>query len=858
MENPRYEKLKTLLKELFQLDQPDLDFGIYRIMHAKSAEVNKFLDEELLPQITAAFSQYSSADRAELEKELARAIEQAKSIGVDPGTTPKVQELRQKIATDAVDIVALESEVYDHLYSFFRRYYSEGDFLSKRVYKEGVYAIPYEGEEVKLYWANYDQYYIKTSEYLRDYSFMLRPDNEKNPMRVHFRLVDAVEGEHDNVKEQQGKERRFKLVEENPVTLENNELIVRFTYQTEPETQKELNQSAETAILAILKKDTQYYAWLELLSAKHRRSDGTISDNTRLRVHLDRYTARNTFDYFIHKDLGSFLRRELDFYIKNEVMHLDDIEDETAPRVEQYLSKIKVIRTVAGKIIDFLAQLENFQKKLWLKKKFVYETGYCIRLGIVPETFYPEIAGNRAQWEEWDSLLHFDADVFKEEQGTLFSTSAKPQTVEFLKAHPTLMLDTRHFTADFTARILETFDNLDEQTDGILIHSENFQALNLMQRRYREKIKCVYIDPPYNTAASEILYKNDYKHSTWLSFIENRLSLSKNIIIGGDSVYVIAIDDTEVWVLLQLIDITFHTYDQNVVVVNHHPAGAGLEGTNISSTHEYAIFLTPTGKKILYGNKKKEEYSKIGFIRTGTAESNLRTGRPNSFYAILVEPNTSKVVGAEKPPIANDYPKNKTADGFLRIYPLSADGTERVWRRSYESCLEEIQKGNIFCENNKTLYLRTNEANKYKPIFSNWTDSRYNAGVYGTNILSSILGIPLFSYPKSIYTVIDCINAVTIKETNSIILDYFAGSGTTGHAVINLNREDGGQRKFILVEMAEIRDHPFMIGCQFHPEFLSRPTSPHPLFSGFIKAVCQRRKLSVAVQLPENLSGKED
>ncbi len=88
----------------------------------------------------------------------------------------------------------------------------------------------------------------------------------------------------------------------------------------------------------------------------------------------DRYTARNTFDYFIHKDLGGFLRRELDFYIKNEVMHLDDIESETAPRVEQYLSKIKVIRRIAGKIIDFLAQLEDFQKKLWLKKKFVVET----------------------------------------------------------------------------------------------------------------------------------------------------------------------------------------------------------------------------------------------------------------------------------------------------------------------------------------------------------------------------------------------------------------------------------------------------------------------------------------------------
>jgi len=192
----KYEKLKTLLQELFQLDQPDLDFGLYRVMHAKSAEVSQFLDRDLLPQVQAAFGQYRTADKAEIEKELAKAIEQAQSLGADPETLPKVKDLRARIKNDAVDIGALESEVYDHLFSFFRRYYSEGDFLAKRVYKPGVYAIPYEGEEVTLHWANKDQYYIKTSEYLRDYAFRLRPDDEQKPMRVHFRLADAVEGEH--------------------------------------------------------------------------------------------------------------------------------------------------------------------------------------------------------------------------------------------------------------------------------------------------------------------------------------------------------------------------------------------------------------------------------------------------------------------------------------------------------------------------------------------------------------------------------------------------------------------------------------------------------------------------------------
>jgi adenine-specific DNA-methyltransferase len=149
----KFDKLKSLLKELFQLDHPDLDFGLYRIMHAKSAEVTQFLERDLLPQVKAALAQYQTANKSELEAELAKAVEQARSLGVDPEATQKVKDLRARLATEAVDIDQLEADVYDHLYQFFSRYYSDGDFLSKRRYsKDGKYAIPYDGEEVKLYW----------------------------------------------------------------------------------------------------------------------------------------------------------------------------------------------------------------------------------------------------------------------------------------------------------------------------------------------------------------------------------------------------------------------------------------------------------------------------------------------------------------------------------------------------------------------------------------------------------------------------------------------------------------------------------------------------------------------------------
>jgi len=181
-----FEKLKAKLAELFQLDQADLDFGIYRIMNARREEITRFMEKDLLPQAREAFAQYKSADKAEMQVELEKVIEGVKAAGMDPEQAPKVKELRAKLATEAVDVAALENEVYDHLCSFFSRYYDEGDFISLRRYKEGVYAIPYEGEEVKLHWANADQYYIKTTENFRDYAFKAAGDH-----RVHFKIVEG-------------------------------------------------------------------------------------------------------------------------------------------------------------------------------------------------------------------------------------------------------------------------------------------------------------------------------------------------------------------------------------------------------------------------------------------------------------------------------------------------------------------------------------------------------------------------------------------------------------------------------------------------------------------------------------------
>ena len=808
-----YERLKTLLIDLFQLDQPELDFGIYRIMQDKRAEITQFLEKDLLPQVKAAFAQYQSADKAAIKQDLDKAIEQARALGADPDALPKVKELRAKLADEAVDMNALEAEVYDHLYSFFRRYYTEGDFLSKRVYKPGVYAIPYEGEEVKLYWTNYDQYYIKTSEYLREYAFRLQPDDEKHPMRVHFRLVDAAEGEHNNVKEQAGHERRFKLAPAPFASLEDGELVIHFTYQPDEAKQKELNGEAEKAILGLT--DTELSDWVKELGTNHVRADGTVSDNTRLRVHLDRYTARNTFDYFIHKDLGGFLRRELDFYIKNEVMHLGDVENETAPRVEQYLSKIKVIRRIANKIIDFLAQIEDFQKKLWLKKKFVVETQYCITLdhifaiedGKARDWLIEEIIKNEAQREEWVGLCAI-AEL-NPAQGNPpepvppgYSVPLKP---EFLKAHPTLMVDTRHFDKAFTARLLDAIGDMDEQTDGVLIHSENFQALSLIQVRYRKQVETIYIDPPYNTSENTFVYKNQYRHSSWLTMMHNRVSAGVNLLDSG-GVMECAIDDTETSGLRAILDeLLGPTNRVATIAVEVNPAGQNLRPNMPALSHDYCHVyardiahmemlvreLTDEEMKHYKGRDTKGAFLWDTLRRRG---GNSRpSNRPGQWYPIYVEPLSKQVSLDAK-------------DGWVEMWPIDPQGNQRIWRYNPDGARKEIAAGEISVIDKAgrlEIVKKTRMPEGKKPK-THWHEAKYSSTTYGTKLLINILGEQRFSYPKSVHLVADCLRYWCNDE--ALVLDYFAGSGTTGHAVININREDGGRRKFILVEMGDYFD----------------------------------------------------
>jgi len=271
-----YDKLKDLLEELFQFDREDLDFGIYRIMNQKRDEVSKFLDEDLLPQVREAFREYRDEDEEGARRELEKTLGDA---GVTAESSPKYVALREKLAASE-DVAALENEVYSDLHTFFRRYYKNGDFLSLRRYKEGVYALPYEGEEVKLHWANADQYYVKTAENFRRYRFGLRDGG-----RVGFELVSAAT-ERDN-KATNGRERRFVLREEDPAEEIDGALRVSFEYRPHPEKQADPNKVAVATILE--HAPGGWKARLAEPAPTESRPERTV-----LEKHLDEYTARNT------------------------------------------------------------------------------------------------------------------------------------------------------------------------------------------------------------------------------------------------------------------------------------------------------------------------------------------------------------------------------------------------------------------------------------------------------------------------------------------------------------------------------------------------------------------------------------
>ena len=800
-------KFQELLRELFQFDCADLDFGIYRIMNHKRDAVERFISGDLPKRIAADLETGRLASDAQADAALERARQKVvASLGRDKiDADGKLDDAfrsthvgedylaAQAAAGSGRGRQAVEADIYNHLYAFFSRYYQDGDFISRRRYgRNERYAIPYNGEEVYLHWANSDQYYVKTGEHFHNYDW-----KAPNGVAVHFRL-ESANVEQDNVKG----DKRFFLprVKDTGWDADARAVTIPFEYRplATPESRTYGNRNQQDKIIAeaVRQIPRRLKAAPEALAALmgERRRNGKDEPVSHLEHHLCQYTRRNDSDFFIHKDLRGFLCRELDFYLKNEVLNLDNLEAAGEDAADGWFQQMRLIKSVGGEIIDFLAQIEGFQKMLWEKRKFVVETHYCVTLGNIGSDFYPEIASNEAQWEEWRELLGIDdAD----------------RSDSFLESQPTLPLDTRHFDDSFTDRLLASFKDLDGVTDGLLIHSENWQALRLMDEKYRGSVECIYIDPPYNSGQNnDFIYKDLYQHSSWISMMMDRFVVSRKVASHLAGVFA-STDDAEYANLKAVMEQTWGI-DNFVADVIWNSRKSVSSDTLISNATNHTTFFA-ADKAML--DSKKESFR---LPQTGEGFSNPDND-PQGPWTLdpMDAPNIRENLTYE---IVNP------STGQAHLPPEG-----RCWRFEQKETTTLLAQGRIVFGRRgqaKPMYKRyLSEAQvRGKAPTTLWDDVKTTTdatkvllNLFGTSVLRA--EIDAFK-PKPSELVERCVLLLTDKL--GLTLDYFAGTGTTGHAVINLNREDGGQRKFILVEMGEYFDTvllPRVKKVTFSPEW---------------------------------------
>jgi len=818
-----FERFQSLLKELFQFEASDLDFGIYRILNYKREQIKDFIENRLPEIVESAFEKHKQALSKNIEEEFNKVKEDVKKIlgyeAISPTgelkeifkNTPlgkKYLEIKeQKELLEKIE--EIKGQVYNNLYNFFSRFYEDGDFIPQYRYsiKGYKYAIPYNGEEVKLYWATADQYYIKTGLLFRDYTF------KTGGIKVVFRVVEAKEELGSN---KATKERFFVLDDENPIEINESELVIKFQYREliDDEVRKYEFGERESISSKQEKINFKIFATIEKFLKNNKQLEFIkyLIDERKLLYHINRFTAKNTRDYFIHKNLKKFLSEQLDYFIKSEVLNYETLSEEKY--LDKHITRAKTVKEIGEKIIDFVAQIEDFQKRLWEKKKFVIKTEYVITLDRIKswtnEEFYKKIIkkvlNNPHQLKEWEALGF-----------------GKIETAEDLEDKK-LPIDTRYFDEDFKFELLEKISenvDIDDALDGLLIKSENWQALNTILNKYKGTIKTIYIDPPYNTGNDGFLYRDRYQHSSWLSMMENRLSLAREL-MRDDGVIFVSIGDTlrsQVRInSSSRLQITCNQVfnEDNFIATFVRKSGTAprQDIKHIANSHDYVICYSKNIEKVKINKKVadmlrfKYEDKHLGY--RGKFDLNQLDRGSIQYsesldYPIIIEKGTVIEIFDGK------TFKKLPAPERIEIWP-GGDPHDKRWIFRWS---EEKVKWGI--ENDFIVFRKDREGNwkvyyKEYELVDNKGMPRERTNPYDTLILEfpnelgtseneSLFGKRVFEYPKPSDLISHLLKIGSCSD--SLILDFFAGSGTTAHAVMKLNKEDGGNRKFILIEIAD-------------------------------------------------------
>jgi adenine-specific DNA-methyltransferase len=677
---------------------------------------------------------------------------------------PKIKEYLRKVEElkSAEVSEAQMNEVFNHVYEFFSRYYDKGDFISKRRYggKEKYY-VPYNGEEVVLHWANKDQYYVKTAEFFRNYHF------KAGGYRINFLLREA-EVEVNNVV---GENKYFILCDSDFVKVDEEKRVVDVYFEWRALTDEEERKFGKRNVQDALAVD----AIDRIFSETSGSNVGNVlrvkenDEKTVLEKHVENYVRRNTTDYFIHKNLKAFLERELEFYIKNEVVDLDELEslDERSLRIAR--GKVKAIREISKKIIAFLAQIEDFQKMLFEKKKFIIGTEYVITLDKIKEytseefleSIVDEILKNGGQLEEWKEFLGIEVKSRKD--------LVEKQTFEG-KEWKKLPVDTRYFGISFKVKLLEALseiNDLDELLDGILIKSENRQALNLLLGKFEGKVQCIYIDPPFNTGTNEFLYKNNYLDSSWVSMLSDRLELGRLLLKNEGSIFVRCDDNGNMYVRLLMDKIFGEGNFQNELVIK--TSGIQKEAKR--------KFLDATESLFFYAKNAEQCFF------TEVYEERETAWRPFVHYPGL---RGQEKVWRESFGIKLSPPQGRhwgISQDLINAYMLKRQIRFRCKNCGYEH-YEGDWKGCPECGKDQFI---PEVKNPPKKVDSNWTN------------IQSYSQDPEFR-TRNAEQLIQRVFEATSKK-GDLVMDYFLGSGTAAATAHKLGR------KWLGVEMGDYFDN---------------------------------------------------
>ncbi len=401
-------------------------------------------------------------------------------------------------------------------------------------------------------------------------------------------------------------------------------------------------------------------------------------------------------------------------------------------------------------------------------------------------------------WPYKDCIL--EGGMTKEEQGhdeVFWNTTLAPDDITRL-FEPKVLTGWERWDGEAITKGEPKHVDKFTEDENLLIKGNNLLALYSLKARYERRFDCIYIDPPYNPPSNSntFLYNNRFNHSSWLTFMKNRLEVARQL-LRSDGSMIVAIDENELFYLGVLLNEVFPNHEIHCISIVHNPRG--VQGANFSYINEYALFVIPKDIKVI-GNRKISEKEIVwsNFRNWGTESK--RIDAKNCFYSVKVKNGDIVGFGEVLPRDSHPNQTKLISDGIYDVYPIDRSGVERKWRYARQS-VEKIQHllRAVWRKNRYEIEI----GKDFGMIRTVWQDSRYDANEYGSQLLKELVPDSDFTFPKSLWTVHDCLKAIVGDKEDAKILDFFAGSGTTGHAVLEMNKSDGGKRTFVMIEQLD-------------------------------------------------------